>query len=335
MAEETQKGKLEREKLEALNKDADFGKLIPINDAESIIRHVHSDVGRWVLQGCNQNIDPDSKIAIRHHKKNGDYTCRDRTYIIGKSRIDRRIEITLRGGYTFGPYQMWPDLNIYLKYDGDDIGFQPKIIDPHEGDIPLKRGYGANITITKYPDPYIREEPIISDNRLNEQVDQLYRSIYEASDEKYLGLERGRGLGVDFSLEQLSEEARKITGLAEAIERQRNLKYGSPEFDWDDWNSSGDLIDLKLFPGQDIGVYVVSRYCQYDLSPNIMSEEDEVTVGILRKGKECKKTIKDKSRNFNDNLQSTRIRNVKIRDNNVVVDFLNRETRRFFSLDFK
>ena len=313
---------IEREKLEALNKDADFGKLIPVDDAEALIRHINSDNGRYVLEAYNESTDPENKIAIRHY--GAKYSNPDRIYIIGKSREDKRIEITLKGGYVFGPHQKWQNLEIHLKYDGDDIKFQPKVLDKY--DTLLKRGeYGATIRITEDPKGVrekllIREEPLILDERLNEKVDQVYQSIYVASDKKYLGLPRGRRLNKDFSLEQLSEEIEKITGLAKALEEQEKFEHNSLIFDYD-WHSKDRLVDLALFPEEDMAVYAIFRYYQERrYGSYLIQEQDEITVGLIIEGESYRTTIRDNTIDFRRNLQTTHIRGVRIINRTIDID---------------
>lgn len=129
---------------------------------------------------------------------------------------------------------------------------------------------------------------------------------------------RGKSQGEYLSLEQLSEEERKITGLVEAIKKEMELEYISLICDW---NSTGKLLDLGLFPEQDIGVYVVFRYCQTDLTSHYTAEWDEVTVGAVRKGKNYNKIVKDTTLNMI--LQETSIRNVKVTNEDITVDLMN------------
>ncbi|MEK6904810.1 MAG: hypothetical protein AABX24_00240 [Nanoarchaeota archaeon] len=307
--------------LEALSKNAEFGKLIPVEHAEVLIKSIHSDVGEFVLQAYNQNVYPDNKIAIRHYNK---LLPRDQIYIIGKSRMDKRIEVTIQGGYAFGPYQKWTSLEIHLKYDGEDVGFQPEAIDS-EGDIPLKREYGVTIRVNEHSER--SEEPFIRDKRLNELIDRLYQ-IQTINGKKYLGLERGRSLGDDFSLEQLSEEVQKITGLAEAI---GNTKI--PGYYCCGWASKESVVDLRLFPEKDMGIYIVFRYCHDDEFPHIIKEWDEVRVGAVRKGRNYEKTVKDYT--LDTFLQEMNIRKVQVTNEDIIVDLIDGRGNRYYDLQLR
>lgn len=316
---------IEREKLEALNKDADFGKLISVERAEALIMDIHSDIGEWVLRACNQNVDPDERIAIRHYTTypsddiDVDNRVSDRIYIIGKNRNDKRIEVTIEGGFAFGPYQYWKDLNIHLKYDGDDIGFQPEILNTHPGrNIPLKREYGATILVNGSEER--REEPSIWDERLNGLVDEFHKSSRRISDRKYFGLERRRRLNKDFSLEQLSKEIEKITGLAKALEEQEKFEHYPLIFDYD-WHSKDRLVDLALFPEEDMAVYVIFRYYQERrYGSYLIQEQDEITVGAVRQGVDYKK-MRRRNNDLRNDLVDTKIGKVAVTNKSVIVDF--------------
>ena len=172
---------------EELNNNAEFGKLIPVEHAEAAIRNTPytGDFGKWFLQAYNQHVDPNTRIAIRHHLRG--LHCVDSNYIIGKSKTDKIIEITINGGVSFN-YMIGPsaDLEIALTYDGNDVKFQPRVPNNPKytvrDSLSLEMKYGAVIRAYQEKGEFkvrvgSQSSLSIPDKRVEELANEVYQSI--------------------------------------------------------------------------------------------------------------------------------------------------------------
>lgn len=174
---------------------SEYGLLIQPGEARERIRKIPfaKDTGKWFLSAYEEQVDPNTLIAIRHRTFG-----LGEEYIIGKSRENKRIEMTILGGVRdpliSSPY---PALKIGLEFDGNDIEFKPsgpkkpgllskiKLKKPKESitdKFPLfGKEYGASI----YPHRKIKNPDILADftdRRLENLAISIQKSIEEKRD---------------------------------------------------------------------------------------------------------------------------------------------------------
>ncbi len=107
-----------RSDSDKLEKQEEYGRVITPEEAQATIQNISiiDKIGKLFLEAYHQHVDLDTMIAIRH-KDSGIFE----DYLIAKSKYNKRVEVTIKGGVIGGQ----PTLGIGLQYDGNDTEFQP------------------------------------------------------------------------------------------------------------------------------------------------------------------------------------------------------------------
>ncbi len=102
-----------------------YGRIITPEEAREGIATAPfvGEVGKAFVEAYNQHVDPNTQVGIKHSD-----VMLSENYVVGKSRTDPRVEMTIKGGLAdtliFG---FSPILEIGFEYDGRDVSFQPRV----------------------------------------------------------------------------------------------------------------------------------------------------------------------------------------------------------------